>query len=398
MKHKLKKFASFLLTGKAATLPFFANSSLAQETALTTTPTAQEALQNATVVSMVLTNLRDGDEVYIAASDDKDALEYLKIDQQFRLGTSNFQILSQFQFDSTDSAYHAQANGDGSYTVSVPVDLNQAASPEFYLQAVIVKPDGNWAFSELEQVTLNRTVRREVRGECSDPYGTPPVAAFTFSPGTVLAPVSLDATQSSDPNGSIVEYTWAVNGQALSGVTSQTSFATPGDYPIRLTVTDNEGCTDTLEQTVTVIPPSPTCVGDDEACIEYQGNRTKQWGDSLELRYQFKGFNPGSRYDVYVGIAMPNNGELLFLQPSVPKQWFVPPIFVPYKEQPIAYLSQDYVPDQKGSLLTINYIPDGMPEGTYTFYVAVVLPGKNPFNFLDHIFLSQTEISLAKRR
>jgi len=52
---------------------------LAQETALTTTSTAQEATQNATLVSMVLTNLRDGDEVYIAASTDKDALEYLKL-------------------------------------------------------------------------------------------------------------------------------------------------------------------------------------------------------------------------------------------------------------------------------------------------------------------------------
>ncbi|EDN67606.1 hypothetical protein BGP_2663 [Beggiatoa sp. PS] len=364
---------------------------------MVTTPTAQEATQNATVVSMVLTNLRDGDEVYIAAATDKDASKFLQIDPQFRLGTRNFQILSQFQFNPADSAYHIQANGDGSYTVSVSVDLNQATSNQFYLQAVIVKPSGSWAFSALEQVTLNRSTRRQVRGECRDSYGTPPVANFTFSPTTIdiSQPVQLDATQSTDSNGSIVEYAWLANGQELYGITSVASFSTPGKHPVKLTVIDDEGCTDTIEQAVTVLPPPP-CFNNNGACIEYVGERTKSWGDPLDMRYHFQGFDPATHYDVYIAFSLPS-GEFLFLQPQSQGEWFTPSIsFVLYEGQAIPYLSDTLIPDQEGTILGIDAIPNDLPEGTYIFYVAAVLPNRDPFDFAEHILLSQTEISLSK--
>jgi Leucine-rich repeat (LRR) protein/PKD repeat protein len=85
-----------------------------------------------------------------------------------------------------------------------------------------------------------------------------PTAQFTASPSQGMAPltVNLDASQSTDTDGTINQYNWTANGQTLSGKTTSTTFTAAGEYTIVLTVTDNQGLTATTEKTVIVTRPN----------------------------------------------------------------------------------------------------------------------------------------------
>ena len=87
-------------------------------------------------------------------------------------------------------------------------------------------------------------------------------ASFTATPGatTVGSPVALDASGSTNANGTIVKYSWnfgdgtvypAPGGSNASPTYSKT-YAAAGTYTVALTVTDNQGATATTTRTVTV--------------------------------------------------------------------------------------------------------------------------------------------------
>ena len=83
----------------------------------------------------------------------------------------------------------------------------------------------------------------------------PPKASFTTSPRQGNAPftVSLNASLSFDPDGSITSYQWsASDGQTANGKNSQLTFNNPGTYKITLTVTDDKGATTSIDNTITV--------------------------------------------------------------------------------------------------------------------------------------------------
>src|SRR5258708_25134599 len=64
--------------------------------------------------------------------------------------------------------------------------------------------------------------------------------------------VSLDADPSADVDGTISNYAWDFgDGTSGTGVLTSHSFAAPGTYPVRLTVTDNAGLTGSSCQLVT---------------------------------------------------------------------------------------------------------------------------------------------------
>ncbi|HEX7022873.1 MAG TPA: leishmanolysin-related zinc metalloendopeptidase [Trueperaceae bacterium] len=115
---------------------------------------------------------------------------------------------------------------------------------------------------------------------CGGPAGTlpagenrPPAAQLRATPAEGQAPltVDLDASQSSDPDGIIVSYTWKVAHITESGqITSLVSFtgshrthelAEGGTYKIVLMVTDNDGATASASTSIIVEestnPPTP---------------------------------------------------------------------------------------------------------------------------------------------
>lgn len=85
--------------------------------------------------------------------------------------------------------------------------------------------------------------------------GDKPTAFFGASPMSGNAPldVTLDASASHDPDGSITSYSWADSrGNTTSGATTSLNFTEDGLYSVILTVTDNDGNTDTALRTISV--------------------------------------------------------------------------------------------------------------------------------------------------
>lgn len=98
-------------------------------------------------------------------------------------------------------------------------------------------------------VAIRRRAEQEPSAEI------PPSAAFTATPVTGAAPltVSVNASGSTDVDGTIVSYAWNWgDGTTGSGVIANHSYTSDGNYTITLTVTDNDGHTGTASQPVEV--------------------------------------------------------------------------------------------------------------------------------------------------
>jgi PKD repeat protein len=100
----------------------------------------------------------------------------------------------------------------------------------------------------------------------------PPEAVAGLSPPgpTVGSTVTLDGSRSSDPDGRVVEYRWDTDGDGTAEITTtrptaRTTFSTPGNVRVTLTVVDDDNATDTTTAGVDVVPgtetddPTTTC-------------------------------------------------------------------------------------------------------------------------------------------
>lgn len=83
-----------------------------------------------------------------------------------------------------------------------------------------------------------------------------PVASFFYTPSNpaVNQVIQFNATESHDPDGTIVSYQWDFGdgSPAAAGVLVDHSFNSKGTYTVYLRVTDNSGNTDSASQTVNV--------------------------------------------------------------------------------------------------------------------------------------------------
>ncbi len=83
----------------------------------------------------------------------------------------------------------------------------------------------------------------------------PPTASATSSCTGLNC--SFDGNASHDPDGSIASYAWTFgDGTTGTGATPHHGYATPGTYPVSLTVTDNRAATNKWTGQVTVTAPS----------------------------------------------------------------------------------------------------------------------------------------------
>jgi len=84
-----------------------------------------------------------------------------------------------------------------------------------------------------------------------------PTAAFTAS--SFSRSLVVDASDSFDPNGSLVDFAWDFgDGNTGSGQTASHEYAGYGTYSVVLTVQDDDGMTATTSRSVTITPEGPT--------------------------------------------------------------------------------------------------------------------------------------------
>ncbi len=97
---------------------------------------------------------------------------------------------------------------------------------------------------------------------------TAPVVVFSATPGQGVGALelSVDATESTDPDGWIGSYSWTFGqGGTATGPKGVFRYPAPGTYTVALTVTDNDGAISTASKVVTIEatptspPPSGVC-------------------------------------------------------------------------------------------------------------------------------------------
>lgn len=131
----------------------------------------------------------------------------------------------------------------GLLEVKVPYDLLQANN------TVSLKfPDNGGKVSSLGVQVFNATKKLRRPGE---PQNIAPVASFKYAINKFT--VNFDASESSDPDGVVVDWAWNFgDGNTGAGKTINHTYAAPGDYPVTLVVKDDEGKRDTLTSVVSI--------------------------------------------------------------------------------------------------------------------------------------------------
>jgi len=102
-----------------------------------------------------------------------------------------------------------------------------------------------------------------------------PVAAFTENTTSVIESetIAFDASGSYDPDGTIVSYSWNFgDGKTATGVSTAHAYLQDGTRTVSLTVTDDEGKTDTTTATITVLNKAPVASFTESAEVTTTGD------------------------------------------------------------------------------------------------------------------------------
>ena len=95
----------------------------------------------------------------------------------------------------------------------------------------------------------------EILGAASEPLNTAPTALMSNSCNELYC--SFDGSLSSDQEGNVVSYHWDFgDSNSAIGVTANHTYAQAGEYEVILTVTDNQGITNTATKTINVVSGS----------------------------------------------------------------------------------------------------------------------------------------------
>lgn len=138
----------------------------------------------------------------------------------------------------------------------------------------VVLENNNGYFAILKIIDIKDRTRGDIRDELTFSYyiqtnrssnfsgnssesNKPPLALFSVDSMTGVVPltVTLDASSSYDPDGTIVSFSWlASDGQSASGETVSLTFNEAGSISITLTVADTDGNLTSSQKTLTITP------------------------------------------------------------------------------------------------------------------------------------------------
>ncbi|MEM1262258.1 MAG: PKD domain-containing protein [Pseudomonadota bacterium] len=137
--------------------------------------------------------------------------------------------------------------GDGNSATGTMVSHTYATAGDFTVIATVTDDDGAIA-TDSQQVTATAP-------------NVPPMAVFTVTCSGLSCDV--DGSGSTDSDGTVTAYAWDFGDTTTAtGVTASHTYAAAGDFTIELTVTDDDGATNAVSQSVTVVAPELVQVGD----------------------------------------------------------------------------------------------------------------------------------------
>ena len=207
--------------------------------------------------------------------------------------------------DSTDSdgtiaSYEWDVDGDGSTELSGETVTHSYSSTGDYDVTLVVTDDAGAPGTVTKTVSVTDGSTNES-----------PNASFTVSPADPSPgdAVTVDAADSSDADGTIASYEWAFDdGTTANGETATHSYSSAGDYSISLTVTDDDGATDSNSTTVTVSDGSGgQCDGVaawDSAATYTGGDKVTHDGALWTAEWWTQGTEPSASANVWT-----NEGE-----------------------------------------------------------------------------------------
>ncbi len=161
-----------------------------------------------------------------------------------QVNVCNFDGSASSDSDGTVASY-AWDFGDGKSDTGSKPSHSYAAGGTYTVKLTVTDNDGS-----TNAVSHNVTV-------ADPPQNDPPVAAFGST--CQVNACDFDGSGSSDPNGSVASYAWDYgDGQSGTGVKPSHAYSAGGTYTVKLTVTDNDGATDSVSHDVTVSDPAPS--------------------------------------------------------------------------------------------------------------------------------------------
>jgi len=166
-------------------------------------------------------------------------------------------------FNSTDLYYCRIVGSDnGTYGLSI-TSVENGTSQTFARTNVSISTNAT------HQYTINwsdheATVRIDADGDGTFEQNVTlkqPVASFTYTPENpvVNQTITFNASSSYDPDGTIVSYEWDFGDGNVTSTTHEIlnhSYSEAGSYEVTLTVTDNDGATNSTTKEITVYPPT----------------------------------------------------------------------------------------------------------------------------------------------
>jgi PKD repeat protein len=209
-----------------------------------------------------------------------------------------------------------------------------------------------------------------------------PVASFFFSPSNpvVNQDIQFNATDSSDPDGTIEEYKWEMgDGTTLYGSIITYQYSSNGTYTVYLQVTDNSGNTARTNQDVTVgtgqaptasffFTPTTPSVGE-SVYFNASGSTDP---DSTELTYQWYFGDGGSDSGVEVYHTYSNTGTydvvLVVTDESGNQDSNNQDVKVVDNSTPIASFTISPASPKVGDTVTFNASGSSDPDGTIDIY------------------------------
>ena len=156
--------------------------------------------------------------------------------------------------DGTIASYAWEFGDGGTATGKTPAAHTYAAAGSYTVKLTVTDDKG-----ATDSTTKSVTVTAP-----AGPANQAPTASFTATPNDLA--VTVDASASTDADGTIASYAWEFGdgGTATGKTPAAHTYAAAGNYTVKLTVTDNQGATNSTTRSVTVTAPAGAAFAADD--------------------------------------------------------------------------------------------------------------------------------------